>query len=463
MEEKDILSLITDSENQDLGKAIEILREDEKNRSQINDYYKEVYDLDRKLRPTQVDKLIQDKYIGEGDNRKFVQKVRVKIPFPKKIIRTATAFEFGKPVNITYDEETELNDIVLDQWKSLRMDSKLQELTIHKKTETESCIVFYLTNKTERSERKLKSKVYSSKDGKMIPYFNDDEDMVFFTWCFETESDNKKISHYWVYDNENIYQIIDSGAGYELKDIVEHGFDKIPVVYASQDQVEYFDVKEMIDRYEVALSKLGNSNDYTGHPLLFLEGEVEGLPDKDQDGKVLMGSVKIDPKTEKEVRSNAKFLTHDNAPEAVKLELEQLKEHIYSMTSTPDVSFSNLKGIGNIASHSMELMFLDAKMKALLNEGDNRTLVERCLNVIISGIVTTMQTGLSTQRDLAVFDIEFESILPSSLLDKVTALSTAKQSGLISTDTAVKEMNLVNDFQEEVNLINNSQNTGNQE
>lgn len=449
MEENDIISLIT-GDGSGIAKAIEKLRESEKNSTVIDNYRKEVYGLDRKIRATQVGNIIKDKVIGKGESRKLVKKVKVKIPFAKKIIRTATAFEFGKPVSITPNQENQLSTRVLEEWDNLRMDSKLQELTIYKKTETESCIVFNLTNRDEKRdrERKIKATVYSSKHGKMIPYLDSDGDMRYFMWCFKETVNEKVVNYYWIYDEENIYQISDSNGTYVLDETVVHGFNKIPVVYVCQDDVEYFDVKEMIDRYEVSLSKLGNANDYSGHPLLFLQGKVEGMPDKDEEGKVLQTEMKIEDG--KEYKGDAKFLTHDNAPQAVQLELDTLEELIYSMSSTPDVSFSNLKGIGNIASHSMELMFLDAKMKALLNEGDNRTTVQRCLSVISSAITTTMETALSSESNNSSFDIKFESILPSSLSDMITSLTTAVTGRIVSPQTAVKQLNLVDDYEEEV-------------
>lgn len=438
-------------EKQDLAKALEILRNKEKDANKIKNYRSEIYELNRKIRNTQIGNLIKDKTIKKDDGHKLVRKVRVPIPFPKKIIQTATAFEFGKPVNITYAEETELNHEVLKQWKSLRLDSKLQKLTIHKKTETESCLVFYFTGKGQ--DRKMKSKVYSSVDGKMIPYYDEEDDMKYFTWKFEEKIGEKVVTKYWVYDKEFIYKIVSSGNGYSLDDDpVKHGFDKIPVVYVDQDEVEYFDVKEMIDRYEVALSKLGNSNDYSGHPMLFFKGKVQGMPDKDDDGKVLQSPIEIDSNGKEHV-GDAKFLTHDNAPKSVEFEVDKLESLIYSMTSTPDVSFSNLKGIGNIASHSMELMFLDAKMKAMLNEGDNRTTVERCLSIIVSGMVNTKKTSTKSQRDKAIFDIIFESILPNNLVELVDTMSKAHEKGIVSTETAVSKLNLITNQKEELERL----------
>ncbi|MDY8137569.1 phage portal protein [Aquimarina sp. 2201CG5-10] len=446
---EELLSLIVEGEGQDLQKAITELRVHEKDSKLIDNHRKEVYELNRKLRTTQLDNIILDKTIKKDNGSKIVKKVRVPIPFAKKIITTSTAFEFGKPVTIKFENEEQLSKELLSNWKYLRMDSKLQRLSINKKTETESCIIFYITN---GENRKMKCKVLNSSDGKMIPYFNEDEDMTFFLWIFTEKDGDKSITNYWIYDKDKIYQIKETENSYELIDEVEHGFDKIPVVYVSQDEVEYFDVKQMIDRYEVAISKLGNSNDYTGHPMLFLKGKVEGMPEKDDDGKLLAAPITIDSDG-KEHSGDAKFLTHDNAPESVRMELDTLENLIYSMTSTPDVSFSNLKGIGNIASHSMELMFLDAKLKAYLNEGDNRTTVQRCINVILSGIVTTLKTSSKSQLENLKYDIEFNSVLPNNLQEMIETMSQGVVGKVLSTETAVKTLKLTSNNQKEIDNI----------
>ncbi|WP_109437826.1 phage portal protein [Aquimarina sp. AU119] len=455
MEEESILQLIIDQPY----KAIQELKKDGKNYLDIEKYKSEYKDLDRKIRPSQIGNIQKDKVVGKGESRKIVQAVRTIVNLQRKIINTATAFEFGKPVKLIPNEDNELSKLILKTWKSTRIDSKLQKAKIQQKSETESSVLFYISGEGEA--RKMRSKVLKSDEGKMYPYFDSEGDMIYFVWQFKHKNGQKTIDNHWIYDKDKVYKLSTKKTGKMMLDnSIDHGFDKIPIVYMSQDQVEYEDVKSLIDRYEVTLSKLGASNDYTGHPILFIEGEVQGMPDKDSDGKALRTSVEFDDSGNK-ISGNAKFLTHDNAPESVKLEIETIKELIYSLTSTPDLSFENLKGIGNISGVALELMFLDPIIKALMNEGENRTIVERCINIITSGLITTIKTSLKSQNNNLLFEVSFDSILPNNLQEMVNTLSKGVTDGIISKKTAVEKLALTADNEIEFNQLSIPENNNN--
>ena len=128
---------------------------------------------------------------------------------------------------------------------------------------------------------------------------------------------------------------------------------KIPVIYYSQPYPEWYKVQVMIDRLETLLSNFGDTNDYFGSPMVFVEGKVTGFASKGEQGKVLQG----------EKGSTAQYLSWDSAPDAIKLEIETLIELIHTCTQTPNISFSQMKGLGNLSGVALKLMFMDAHMK----------------------------------------------------------------------------------------------------
>lgn len=215
---------------------------------------------------------------------------------------------------------------------------------------------------------------------------------------------------------------------------------------------EWEDVKTIIDRFEVALSKLGGSNDYAGYPLLKLYGELVSMPDRNDDGKTLRFPMKEVDDSGKTIHGDAEFLTANNAAETVKLELEKLYSLIHAMSSTPDIAFENLKGLGAMSGVALKLMFLDAIIKAKMNEGENRTMVERCLNIIASGIKNTVETKLSKQSLLV--SVQFNSILPSDLKEAVEIATSAVTGGVMSKETAVDFLDMVDDKESEIDKIN---------
>lgn len=451
-------------------KVVATIREQSKDTAKIIEYRKEYKEKDRTLRDTQVGIIQKDKRVGTGERAKVVKGVRIPINFAKKIVTTATAFEVGKPVTLIPSEDNNLSKLLYQIWKVNRIDSKIQNLVTLKKAETQSAIQFYVIDLKPESilnkilvkigfgaqKKEIKSKVLNNKDGVMTPYFDSKGDMTLFMWEYKAKDSvtGKELNHVEIWDAKNYHYLNDaSGKMAYVSNPLLHGFDRIPIVYLNQDEPEWFDVKEMIDRIEVSISKLGASNDYSAYPLLQIFGEITSLPDKNDDGKILRFPTKVDPETKQVIHGKAEFLTAENSVESSKLELESLKAFIYSISHTPDLSFDNVKGLGNVSAVALKLLFLDAVIKATMNEGENRTMIERIVNIIISGIVNTTNTTLTKEAQSLYFDIIFNSIIPEDVQAATDIIKGLKEAGLMSTITAIKLIDMVDNPEEELNLI----------
>jgi len=463
MEEESTIKEIVNSP--ELDKVISKLTSQGKDHSVIETYVKEYNELDRTIRPTQVGNVQKDKTIGTGDKQRVVKSIRSPVNYAKKIVTTSAAFEVGEPVTLTPSEDNDLFQELIRLWKSNRMDDKLQKAKTIQKTETECAIHFFIrkastgtkvTQQPGASKAKdIRSNVLTLKEGLMFPYFDATNDMKAFTWQFVTKnSEDKDINNTWVFDEINVYKISDESGTLKLNNTEPHGFDRIPIVYMQQQYPEWFDVELLIDRYEVALSKLGVSNDYSGHPILLTYGDLNILPEMNDDGKTINFPIKFkDEDVNKPYNGDAKFLTNDNAPEAVKLEMETIRELIFSMTQTPDISFEKMKSIGAISGVALKLMFLDPIIKAKMNEGQNRTIVERIINILISGITGVVNVKSKTQTNDLVIDIKFNSILPVDLEQNSTIALNGSSSKSMSMETRVKLLGLVSDIDSEIEKI----------
>lgn len=463
---EEIIQLLKDGK---IEEALKLLTESQISETTISDLIKEYELLDRTIRTTQVGQIQKEKVIGEGEKTKIVTPVKIPASFQNKIVNTSVAFEIGRPVTLIASEENALSDEVLRLWRTNRIDAKLQKMKTLEKSELQCALLFHIKDLKPNNifnrflgantKREIKSRILDNSSGKMSPTYDSLGDLIFFTWQFSTKNESgNEILNAWVYDNENIYKTSNEGGAMSLisdKPIEKHGFGKIPVVYINQKFIEWHFVEPMIDRLEVSMSKLGGSNDYSGHPILKIFGEVEGAPEKDEDGKAFLCQIKID-KDGKEIRSDVDFLTHDNAPESVKMEQERLEKMIYSLTSTPEISFDNIKGIGNVSGVALDLMFLDAQLKASNNNvQENHTIIERIINVMIAGTVTTTNTSMKSLVPNTYFDIQFNSVIPNDLETTINTLSTGVEARIVSQKTAVEKAGLTSDVEEEIEAINN--------
>ncbi len=440
--------------------AIPVLTAGGKDNEEIESYREEYHENKRDKRETQIGKTQVDKSVGSGQLKKRVPAVRIPIPFQQKISTTATAFEIGEPITLKASTKNKLVDEITRLWRSNRVDSLLQKLILLKKTETQSALLFYIKDIKPQNwlnkmfgvneKKDIKCKILESKNGKMTPTFDAFGDMKYFTWEFTVIGQNKKEEkNVFVYDEEFLYHFKQVDGDFILEPKKPHGFKKIPIVYFEQEAPEWKPVQEMIDRIETTLSKLSASNDYSGHPILLLYGDVSGAPDKDEDGKAFRIDMKKD-EDGKWVHGDVKFATYDQAPESIKLELEYLEKYIYSLSSTPDISFDSLSGIGAISGIAIRLMFLDAVIKAKMNEGENRTSIERIINLFMAGTITTTATKLSSESRETYFTVQFNSIIPNDLKETVETLSRAVESGILSVKAAVQSLDMTEDLEDEL-------------
>lgn len=224
----------------------------------------------------------------------------------------------------------------------------------------------------------------------------------------------------------------------------------------SQDEPEWFDVKELIDRYEMNYSKFCDTNDYFASPIVKLFGTVTSMPDKQDQGKAIKIPQEYEDGKIKKT-GDAEYLTYEHAPESVKLEAEIGDNTIHNLTDTPDLSLRTLMGAGNVASGTAaKFMFMAPILKAKWSEGDYATTISRIVSLIVQGI-----TGVSVSANASVFKefkvkVEFTSILPDNIGETVSMLSEAA-GGLpfISKETAAEKSGLVKDAIEEMEKIKN--------
>jgi SPP1 family phage portal protein len=269
-------------------------------------------------------------------------------------------------------------------------------------------------------------------------------------WEYKAKENDKEVSNVQIWSQTNMLHLKDNIVFQNLP----HGFDRIPIVYDSQDEPLWYTVKSPIDRHEVALSKLGDANDYSGHPILITEGKDISMPEKSESGKHFNIPITLGGEDNKTIiKGDVRFLEAQTAPESNKLELDKLEDTIAYGSGVPNLSLEKLKSLGNVAEKTVKLMFIATDIKAALKQSATRTFIERCLNIIISGVTKTTNTTMATEGKALYYDIQFNSILPSDIAETVTYLKTAVEGKFVSQKTAISLIDLVDDHDAELQQI----------
>lgn len=299
---------------------------------------------------------------------------RIAVALQKLIVKRAVAFTFGNPV--AYDADPQGNDEKAMLAALKRVFHDVKEKTLNRRvarslfSSTEVAEYWYPVETDEEhdlygftTKKKFRVALFSPMFGdKLYPYFNDSRDLIAFSREFVKKADDLTTRTYFeTYTKDAHYLWTAEGpTGTEAKnwELVE-GYPKqltigkIPIVYGSQPAVEWEDVQNLIDRLEKLLSNFADTNDYHASPKIFVEGKILGFARKGEAGAIIEG----------EEGAKATYLSWNQAPESVKLEIDTLLRLIYAISQTPDISFESVKGIGAISGVALQLLFMDAHLK----------------------------------------------------------------------------------------------------
>ena len=437
-----------------------------------------VNQYDPTLHDVQVKTIRKDKQIFKDTTKEGQEKIldhtvpvwRISLPIQKHIIDVAAGIlsnpkPHSDPVNTTEIDMFQALKIILSETK---FDYKFKEIFKRSQSEGESAILIYRTDAEPGewdntvlagTKHNIKIRILSPQLGDdLYPIYDTSGNMICFARYYENEtvdiaSKKKTKSQNWeIYTAERNY-ILQKEEGSSWIDIsvkgtsnsesikrVENLVKKIPVIYF-KSPIAWADVQSMIHRLEVKTSNHADTNDYVDSPITVAFGTVKGFADKGEQGKLLEATEGAD----------VKYLTWDQAPESMKMEIENLQKYIAKYTHTPDFSFESVKGLGVVSGAALEMLFLDSHMKAKDNESIFGEGVQRFYNYIKQALSSYIPK-LAPAVKLSINPV-FKYFLPVDIAGEITYLNAAVTGKILSRQTAVMLNPLVNNAEEELQRI----------
>ena len=423
------------------------------------EYYPQGHKInDTSLRP---DKAIKGQ---NGDIERFEPVARIALPLQRIIVERAVAFLFGNEVKISCTRNDEKAG---GAWEAIRrtlLDNKIgsinRRLARTLMSETEVAELWYpapergFWNKISTDDRysfvssvqpahKLRVCIFSPSQGdKLFPLFDGYGDMIAFSRMWKSADDDTE--HYETYTDRCILRFSRiKGGRWKKTDYIENRIGKIPVIYACQHQSEWADVQCLIERLEKLLSNFADTNDYHSSPKIFVTGEIRGFARKGETGAIIEG----------EANSTAQYLSWQQAPESVRLEINTLLGMIYSTTQTPDISFDSVKGLANTSGIALKMMFLDAHLKVQNKCEMWNEYLERRMNIIRS-YMKVLNTAIAPYIDALEIRQEIQPYMIDDRTANIQALNIASGGkALISQRSAVRLSGLSTDPDEEYDTI----------
>lgn len=384
----------------------------------------------------------------------IVPRSRIGLPIQRDIIEQRIGFMLTNPVEYNLTGSQEVISLVEDILLKNRMKYKDRDILRRQMSEMQCAELWYFTPSEGKYKFTVKCKLASPSLGdKLMPMYDEYGDMISFGRGYILIEDGKEVEHVDVYTSWAEYKYVKretwtldtlyNNDGELMPNPIPNIVGKIMVIYHEQANPEWYGVQSMIDRLEDSVSNHADMNDYFGSPILAVMGEIIGFSQKGEQGKIL------------ELSENAKanYLTLTTPPESIRMEQSQLRELIFALSNTADISFDKVKGIGNLSAIALNLLFISSTMAAKAKEETFIVSLQRRVNLILACIAKVINTSMAKAIEDVRSDPKLNVYAPSDVNELLKTLGQAKQDGIMSTEAIVENNPLIIEKQKEVSLL----------
>lgn len=353
---------------------------------------------------------LKDKIRADGQLDKSS---RIIIGMEKLHVRRLSEFTFSIPVKRVYhnvDDNKLRKDIVNaieSVYKNVRIDSENLKRATALYASCEIFTVWYAVKKRNRlygfdSEYKLKCKTFSPMNGvRLYPLLNEMDDMLAMSFEYEKTVKDKEVTFFETYTKDKHY-IWKQSDGVGKWDVVltqqtEDGdtangeeivLMKIPGVYGWRSKPVYDGLPPIRAEIEYSLSRNSNVIAYNSAPLLKVVGATKGKEDKGESYRVVHC----------EQGGDVSYVSWSQSVEALKYHVDSMQKMYWMQAQIPDISFDNMKGLGNIGYDARQTLLADAHLRVGDESGTWIEFFERECNVI-KAFLAAMNTAWANEMD----------------------------------------------------------------
>ncbi len=337
---------------------------------------------------------LKDKIRSDGQVDKSA---RIIVGLEKLHVKRMAEFTYSIPVKRVYsnlednDTRKQISKAIEAIYRNVRIDSENIKRAIALYASCEIFTVWYAVKKPNtlygfQSEYKLKCKTFSPMDGvRLYPLLNEMDDMLAMSFEYSKTIKDKKITFFETYTEDKHYiwkQGLDSGSWESvLTQTTEDGeiangedivLMKIPGIYAWKSKPVYDGLSPIRSEIEYSLSRNSNVIAYNSAPLLKVSGGLKGQEEKGEAYRIFRC----------ETGGDVSYVSWSQSIDALKYHVDKMEKLYWSQAQIPDISFENMKGLGNIGYDARQTLLTDAHLRIGDEIGMWAEFLERECNVI---------------------------------------------------------------------------------
>lgn len=241
--------------------------------------------------------------------------------------------------------------------------------------------------------------------------------------------------------------------GWEIELMERHGFRKIPVAYHRDDNGPCWTFsQENIDNYEMAFSRLAQSNHDFGLPIAYVKGE--GAQELTSADLSYASKMFVLPEN-----GEAGFLNRQDASNAYKTELDVLEDNIYRQSfavRTPELKSGDTPGV------AIKMLYSDAYENAINDSQMYHHAIGELYEMFVWGYGIETEKRLDfTNTDITYYiapyfhvnETERANILALAVQNKFCSRQTAAEKFTLSTPQEVNRLEREKRLEQELELM----------
>ncbi len=368
----------------------------------------------------------KDKIKSDGQVEKAS---RIYIGLEKLLTKRTTEFAFAIPVRRIYhntednEKRQQIAKAIEAIYKYARIDSENIKRGNSYFASCEIFTIWYAVEKPNslysfKSKYKLKCKTYSPMDGvKLYPLFDELGDMLAMSFEYKKKIKDKEVTFFETYTADKHFKWKQQDGDWESvieQEKITLFLGKIPGAYAYRPVPIYHGLSYIREEIEYTLSRNSDVIAYNSAPVLKVVGKLVGDEDKGESRRIFR----------LQDGGDVSYVSWSQSIEALKYHVETLLKLFFMQGQMPDLSFENMKSLGNIGFDARQMILSDAHLKIGDESGAWVEFFERECSVI-KEFLKFMNTDWKDEVD----NVEVEHIITPFIQNDEDALINRLQKG----------------------------------
>lgn len=360
---------------------------------------------------------------------------RISIGLEKLLTKRVNEFTFAIPVRRVYTntEDNEKRQQIARAleliFKYARIDSENIRRGLAYYACCEILTIWYTVEKEHTlygfpCKKKLKCQTFSPMNGtKLYPLFDEQGDLVAVSVEYLRKVKKTEMQFFETYTAEKHFKWANDTANGGWKELtVEGGEDieimKIPAIYNYRPTPVYHGLTGLRKEIEYALSRNSDVIAYNSAPVLKVAGGIQGEERKGEERRIVRVANGGD----------VSYVSWQQSIDALKYHVDTLLKLFFMQAQVPDISFENMKALGNIGYDARMTLLMDAHLKIGDESGNWLEFLDREVNVV-KAFLKSINIKLADEVD----NVDVENIITpfiqndrKGLIDTLTAANGGK-------------------------------------